>query len=159
MPKTFDVWYSTFNFNTEIFDNNKKHLQETTSAWNDDRNNMITNATVKFLVISRKKVLKLNVHGFTVWQLDLIWYKRNFKKLKSVRTQMESLNRILLVLLHFQWNVHAKLMLSSYTGHILSLLLSYKQNLWKCDFIQLAITACLFSSKFQSNWPQHSWIK
>ena len=116
-------------------------------------------ATVKFLVISRKEVLKLNVHGFTIWQLDLIWYKRNLKKLKSVRTQMESLTRILLVLLHFQWNVHAKLMLSSNTGHILSLLLSYKQNLWKCDFIQLAITACLFSSKFQSNWPQHSWIK
>ena len=116
-------------------------------------------AIVIFLVISRKKVLKLNVHGFTVWQLDLIWCKRNFKKLKSVRTQMESLTRILLVFLHFQWNVHAKLMLSNNTGHILSLFLSFKQNLWKCDFIQLAITACLFSSKFQSNWPQQSWIK
>ena len=107
---------------------------------------MITNATVKFFVISRKKVLKLNVHGFTVWQLDLIWYKRNLKKLKSVRTQMESLTRILLVLLHFQWNVHAKLMLSSNTGHTLSLLLSFKQNLWKCEFSH---TTCNHSMSFQ----------
>jgi len=104
------------------------------------------NATVKFFVISRKKVLKLNVHGFTVWQLNLIWYKINLKKFKSVRTQMESLTRILLVLLHFQWNVHVKLMLSSNTGHILSLRLSFKQNLWKCELFH---TICNHSMSFQ----------
>ena len=107
---------------------------------------MITNATVKFLVISRKKVSKLNVNGFTVWQLNLIWYKRNLKKFKSVRTQMESLTRILLVFLPFQWNVHAKLMLSSNTGHTLSLLLSFKQNLWKCELFH---TTCNHSMSFQ----------
>ena len=107
---------------------------------------MITNATVKFFVISRKKVLRLNVHGFTVWQLNPIWYNRNLKKNHISQNSNGITYQNLLVFLHFQWNVHAKLMLSNNTGHILSLFLSFKQNLWKCELFH---TTCNHSMSFQ----------
>ena len=107
---------------------------------------MITNATVKFFVISRKKVLKLNVHGFAVWQLSLIWCNRNLKKIQISQNSNGITYQNLLVFLHFQWNVHAKLMLSSNTGQTLSLLCSFKQNLWKCEFSH---TTCNHSMSFQ----------
>ena len=108
---------------------------------------MITKATVKFFVISRKKVLKLNVHGFTVWQLNLIWCNRNLKKIQiSQNSNGITYQNLLVFFLHFQWNVHAKLMLSNNTGHILSLFLSFKQNLWKCELFH---TTCNHSMSFQ----------
>ena len=107
---------------------------------------MITNATVKSLVISRKKDLKLNVHVFTVWQLNLIWCNRNLKKIQFSQNSNRITYQNLLVFLHFQWNVHDKLMLSNNTGHILSLFLSFKQNLWKCEFFH---TTCNHSMSFQ----------
>ena len=107
----------------------------------------------------KKKSFKIKcswIHCLTI-KSNLI--KRNLKKFKSVRTLMESLTRIFLSFYPFN-----EIFMPNWCSlviqdtHSPSFLVSSKICENMNFFIQLAITACLFSSKFQSNWPQHSWI-